>query len=199
MRPRVRSYGESSTRTRSPGSTRMRNRRILPARCPRTSCPLSSLTRNIRFGRASVISPSNSTFSSTAIWAPPAVLTRDGRARGPRKILARCRYGRSERKIHILVDRDKYSPTGHQRDALAEDLVGIGPGGAQRRALQDAGNDDPHLLQREGGAEAAAGAAAEGQPCVGVGRVVAEEALRAEGRGIGVAVGAAVDHRDRRV
>src|SRR4051812_11201326 len=67
MRPLVRSYGESSTRTRSPGSTRMRKRRILPARCPSTSCPLSSLTRNIRLGRASVISPSNSTFSSTAI------------------------------------------------------------------------------------------------------------------------------------
>src|SRR3954470_7380669 len=45
----------------------MRYRRILPARCPSTSCPLSSFTRNIRLGRASVISPSNSTFSSTAM------------------------------------------------------------------------------------------------------------------------------------
>src|SRR3954467_12327401 len=45
----------------------MRKRRILPARWPRTSWPLSSFTRNIRLGRASVISPSNSTFSSTAM------------------------------------------------------------------------------------------------------------------------------------
>src|ERR1044072_6213463 len=35
--------------------------------CPSTSCPLSSLTRNIVFGRASVISPSISIFSSLAM------------------------------------------------------------------------------------------------------------------------------------
>src|SRR4051794_12601724 len=34
---------------------------------PSTSCPLSSLTRNIVFGRASVISPSISIFSSLAM------------------------------------------------------------------------------------------------------------------------------------
>src|SRR5262245_5219250 len=45
----------------------MRKRRILPASLPISSWPLSRRTRNIRFGRASVISPSNSTFSSTAI------------------------------------------------------------------------------------------------------------------------------------
>src|SRR5918996_4689827 len=35
--------------------------------CPRTSWPLSSVTRNIVFGRASVISPSISIFSSFAM------------------------------------------------------------------------------------------------------------------------------------
>src|SRR5919199_837099 len=66
MRARLRSYGETSTRTRSPGRMRMRKRRILPATCPSTSWPLSSCTRNIAFGSASTTSPSNSTFSSFA-------------------------------------------------------------------------------------------------------------------------------------
>src|SRR4029078_12787985 len=66
MRARLRSYGETSTRTRSPGRIRMRNRRIFPATWPSTSWPLSSCTRNIAFGSASTTSPSNSTFSSLA-------------------------------------------------------------------------------------------------------------------------------------
>src|SRR5918992_3150112 len=66
MRARLRSYGETSTRTRSPGRMRMRNRRILPATCPSTSWPLSSCTLNIALGSASTTSPSNSTFSSFA-------------------------------------------------------------------------------------------------------------------------------------
>ena len=44
----------------------MRKRRILPATCPRTTWSLSSFTRNIALGRASMTSPSNSTFSSFA-------------------------------------------------------------------------------------------------------------------------------------
>src|SRR5215208_168168 len=66
MRARLRSYGETSTRTRSPGRILMRKRRILPATWPSTSWPLSSCTRNIAFGSASTTSPSNSTFSSFA-------------------------------------------------------------------------------------------------------------------------------------
>src|SRR5919109_661253 len=66
MRARSRSYGDTSTRTRSPGRMRMRKRRILPATWPRTSWPLSSCTRNMAFGSASTTSPSNSTFSSFA-------------------------------------------------------------------------------------------------------------------------------------
>ena len=59
--------GVSSTRTRSPGRMRMRKRRILPATWPRTSWSLSSFTRNMAFGSASMTSPSNSTLSSLAI------------------------------------------------------------------------------------------------------------------------------------
>src|SRR4051794_22139285 len=73
MRARLRSYGETSTRTRSPGRMRMRKRRILPATCPSTSWPLSSFTRNIAFGSASTTSPSNSTFSSFAKLDDPDV------------------------------------------------------------------------------------------------------------------------------
>src|ERR1700727_1302126 len=70
MRARSRSYGDSSTRTRSPGRILIRKRRILPATWPSTTrSMLSSLTRNIAFGRASTTSPSSSTFSSFGIAA----------------------------------------------------------------------------------------------------------------------------------
>src|SRR5690242_11265435 len=69
MRARLRSYGLSSTRTRSPGRIRIRKRRILPATWPSTSWPLSSCTLNIAFGSASTTSPSNSTLSSLGIVA----------------------------------------------------------------------------------------------------------------------------------
>src|SRR4051812_32590062 len=52
---------------------RIRNRRILPATWPSTSCPLSSCTRNMAFGSASVTSPSNSTLSSFAKLDDPDV------------------------------------------------------------------------------------------------------------------------------
>src|ERR687897_1565199 len=73
MRARLRSYGDTSTRTRSPGRMRILKRRILPATWPRTSWPLSSCTRNIAFGSASMTSPSNSTFSSLAKLDDPYV------------------------------------------------------------------------------------------------------------------------------
>src|SRR3954462_12405882 len=64
MRPRSRSYGDSSILTRSPGRMRTSWRRIFPEMCPSTSWSLSSFTRNIVFGRASMTSPSISIFSS---------------------------------------------------------------------------------------------------------------------------------------
>src|SRR3954452_23868351 len=200
MRPLVRSYGDSSTRTRSPGSTRMRKRRILPARCPSTSCPLSSFTRNIRLGRASVISPSNSTFSSTAMQRHllGAGKGSAGAAR-PAKSQARRWTGTASVQQPILVGVYPDATAWDQGDSLPLHLLADGARGAQLGALQDAPDDDAHLLQREARAEAAPGAAAEGQPRVGVGRAVAEEALGPKLLRAGVAVGAAVDHRDRRV
>ena len=74
---------------------------------------------------------------------------------------------------------------------------GAGLGLAQVAAGQHLAQDDPHLELGEGGADAAADAAAEGDPGVGV-RAVLEEALGAEGEGLGVEVGAGVGEPDRR-
>src|SRR4051794_2945101 len=64
MRPRVRSYGESSTRTLSPGRMRMKCLRILPEMWARTWCLFSSCTRNIALGRFSTTVASTSIASS---------------------------------------------------------------------------------------------------------------------------------------
>src|SRR6266566_4288564 len=54
MRPRVKSYGESSTATLSPARMRMKFLRIFPETCARTWCLFSSSTRNIAFGSGSI-------------------------------------------------------------------------------------------------------------------------------------------------
>src|SRR6267142_4780748 len=64
IRPRVRSYGDNSTFTRSPGRMRMKFMRILPLTCASTRWPLSSSTRNIAFGSGSTTVPSTSIASS---------------------------------------------------------------------------------------------------------------------------------------
>src|SRR5687768_8430364 len=69
MRPRVRSYGDSSTFTLSPVRMRMKFMRILPETWASTRCPLSSSTRNIAFGNGSTTVPSTSIASSLAIRA----------------------------------------------------------------------------------------------------------------------------------
>src|SRR5271157_178630 len=54
MRPRVKSYGESSTATLSPARIRMKFLRILPETCASTLCLFSSSTRNIALGSGSI-------------------------------------------------------------------------------------------------------------------------------------------------
>src|SRR4051794_22098569 len=145
----------------------MRKRRILPARCPSTSCPLSSFTRNIRLGRASVISPSNSTFSSTAMqW----------HLRGAENGFATS-----------LVAVYPHAGARDQGDSLPKHLLELAVRRAQLRAPRDAAPAAPHLRQREARPEAPRGAPAEGQPRVGVRRALAEEALGAELLRAGVA------------
>src|SRR3954471_14791663 len=120
MRARLRSYGETSTRTRSPGLIRMRKRRIFPATWPSTSWPLSSCTRNMAFGRASTTSPSNSTFSSLdkaledpdvrGLWAfrPLPELVFDLRAFGERpEAISGDRREMDERILPAVIGRDE--------------------------------------------------------------------------------------------
>src|SRR5713226_4438977 len=92
MRPRVRSYGDSSTFTRSPGRMRMKFIRILPLTWASTRWPFSNSTRNIAFGSGSTTVPSTSIASSLVIDAAPAFPNaapasstplRDGRGRSP--------------------------------------------------------------------------------------------------------------------
>src|SRR2546430_6294695 len=60
MRPRFKSYGLNSTKTLSPGTTRMKFIRIFPEMCARTACPFWSSTLNMALGRASETVPSTS-------------------------------------------------------------------------------------------------------------------------------------------
>src|SRR5664279_6608699 len=60
IRPRVRSYGDNSTRTRSPGRIRMKFSRSFPLIWARTRWPFSSSTANIVFGSGSRTVPSTS-------------------------------------------------------------------------------------------------------------------------------------------
>src|SRR5215212_10599937 len=140
MRARSRSYGDSSQRTRSPGRMRMRKRRILPATWPRTTWSLSSLTRNIAFGRASITSPSSSTFSSLGTREPyqrsvysrgsagrrarAAAFARAGRrvavaASGGRLLLRRVRVGVRVRVRAIAGSRGRARSRGRLVRRLA--------------------------------------------------------------------------------
>src|SRR5690348_8859478 len=67
MRPRLRSYGETSIVTRSPCRTRIRKRLMLPPSVASTVCPLVSNTRNVAFGSTSVTCPSSCIGSSLAM------------------------------------------------------------------------------------------------------------------------------------
>jgi hypothetical protein len=69
--PRLRSYGDNSTITRSPGSIRIKFIRILPDMWARTLWPFSSSTLNMAFGSGSITFPSTSITSSLlAIYQP---------------------------------------------------------------------------------------------------------------------------------
>src|SRR3989338_4938606 len=63
-RPLVRSYGDNATRTLSPSTMRIKCLRIFPEVYAKTSCPFSSITRNIPPWRTSLMVPSTSIWSS---------------------------------------------------------------------------------------------------------------------------------------
>src|SRR5580765_6773378 len=72
IRPRLRSYGESSTVTLSPGRILMKCIRILPEMWASTLWPFSSSTRNIAFGSGSTTVPSTWMPSSFATAVMPS-------------------------------------------------------------------------------------------------------------------------------
>src|SRR5439155_14954893 len=98
IRPRVRSYGDSSTFTRSPGRMRMKFMRIFPLTCASTLCPFSSSTRNIALGSGSTTVPSTSIASSLGVivldprpsWTPPARPPGSSAPRGRSRSPPRC-------------------------------------------------------------------------------------------------------------
>src|SRR3954467_15663312 len=108
MRPRVRSYGESARVTRSPASTRMRKRRILPAIVASTEWPLLHVTRKVELRSSSITCPSISIATSFAIWASPL-----GTGRGDDR-------SRERRPGHVARRRAIYD----RRCATAEAGVG---------------------------------------------------------------------------
>src|SRR5919106_6031483 len=73
MRPRLRSYGLSSTRTVSPGRMRMKFWRSFPEMWASTSCPFSSRTLNMALGRGVTTSPSTSIASFFAKRYAPSI------------------------------------------------------------------------------------------------------------------------------
>src|SRR5258705_6840918 len=71
IRPRVRSYGGSSTVTLSPGRILMKCMRMFPEMWASTMCLFSSSTRNIALGSGSTTVPST--------WTPSSFATRPSR------------------------------------------------------------------------------------------------------------------------
>src|SRR6516225_6869205 len=78
MRPRVKSYGESSTATLSPARMRIKFLRILPETCARTLFLFSSSTLNIAFGNGSITVAITSMASSLGFPESPFLLSSNG-------------------------------------------------------------------------------------------------------------------------
>src|SRR6266567_4423095 len=102
MRPRVKSYGESSTATLSPARIRMKFLRILPETCARTWCLFSSSTRNIALGSGSITVAMTSIASSLEFPESPFFFSsRIGLA-----IVSRVPTGcPKDRPLHLLPRR----------------------------------------------------------------------------------------------
>src|SRR6266550_7214122 len=86
MRPLVKSYGDNSTRTLSPGRMRMKCLRILPEMCASTLCLFSSSTWNMALGRVSKTVPVTSIASSFSD-IPSLVMSDEQRVMSPTRLL----------------------------------------------------------------------------------------------------------------
>src|SRR5262245_63876333 len=84
-----------------------------------------------------------------------------------------------------------------ERDRAALNPFGGAALGQELDLAQDRAQHDPHLVEGEARAQAAADASAEGNPFVGAGLAI-EEALGAEAVRLGIQLGPAVEQVDRR-
>src|SRR4051812_25245206 len=105
--------------------------------------------------------------------------------------------GNCLRAFKAALDQDRRRPIlGREGHVAADDLLGFGGCRTQLDLAQDRPKDDAHLELGEGGTDAAAGAAAKGDPAEGL-RLLIEEALGPEPIWLGVDVGARVGQVDR--
>src|SRR5690349_25097597 len=126
IRPRVRSYGDSSTRTRSPGRIRMKFIRSLPLMCARTRWPFSSSTANIVFGSGSITVPSTSIASFFANLAPWSLFSNE------------CRPGWADtRTVRISTTAESHNP------AVSDTSEDLGPVGRHRDRVLEVGRERP--------------------------------------------------------
>ena len=123
--PRVKSYGESASVTRSPASTRMRNLRILPAIVASTEWPFSSVTRNVELRSSSATVPwiSKATSFVTTDGPPLRVLTLAAAALDPGPVPAQALLERpaeligAEFEILLAGETARRPAVGDQRAA----------------------------------------------------------------------------------
>src|ERR1700683_2590747 len=106
MRPRVRSYGESSTATLSPGRMRMKFLRIFPETCASTRCLFSSSTRNMALGSGSTTTAITSIASSLLIDSLKTALSLWLLAfsEKPRTVLLRQNHRTLSRHRHTVLE-----------------------------------------------------------------------------------------------
>src|SRR6478609_7414175 len=139
MRPRVRSYGDNSTRTRSPGRMRMKFMRNLPLMWASTRWPFSSSTANMVLGSGSMTVPSTSIASRLATGYVRPFLTRSVGPGGPtheRVAYQRWSFPATGRSCHgqdlrtVLGHRDRVLEMGRHRAVGGNDgpVVGLEPG-----------------------------------------------------------------------
>src|SRR5690348_12659213 len=138
IRPRVRSYGDSSTRTRSPGRIRMKFIRSLPLMWARTRWPFSSSTANIVLGNGSMTVPSTSIASRLATGAQRSLShdeCRSGRTDtrtrsvsnelvGVKGVRSTSRDLREDLRT-VVRDRDRVLEVGGQRSVAGHDRPAI--------------------------------------------------------------------------
>src|SRR5436305_3557814 len=120
-----------------------------------------------------------------------------GRSSGPTVRISHPRPSIAGRSAQRAIQPDQGALARCQSDVADLDFLRPRVGSAELGALDELAQDDPHLVFGEGGADAAAYAAAEGNPGVVVG-LAFEEALRPALLRVGEEVLAVVQGGDRR-